>query len=59
VHLDELVAVAERLSNPHIVLMHTSQIYGPAEAREILRRRCPPELFARISLLAPEHGPWL
>ncbi len=59
VHLDELLAVAERFRNQHIVLMHTSQIYGPAEAREILRRRCPPELLARVSLLAPEHGPWL
>jgi ribonuclease Z len=59
VHLDELLAVAERLHNPHILLMHTSQIYGPAEAREILRRRCPPELLARINLLAPAQGPWL
>jgi ribonuclease Z len=59
IHLDELLEVHERLRNPHIVLMHTSQIYSPSEAQEILRRRCPPDLFARIALFAPEHGSWL
>jgi ribonuclease Z len=59
IHLDELLEAAPRLHNRHIVLMHTSQIYAPGEAREILRRRCPPDLFARIALLAPEQGPWL
>lgn len=59
IHLDELLAESERFRNQHLVLMHTSQIYSPAEAREILRRRCPRELFERIALLAPEHGSWL
>jgi ribonuclease Z len=59
IHLDELLEVGHLLRNPHIVLMHTSQIYAPSEAREILRRRCPAELFARIALFAPAQGSWL
>jgi ribonuclease Z len=59
IHLDELLEVASLFRNQHIVLMHTSQIYGPREAREILRRRCPPDLLARIALFAPEQGSWL
>jgi ribonuclease Z len=59
IHLDELLEVGHLLQNQQIVLMHTSQIYAPGEAREILRRRCPAELFARIALFAPEHGSWL
>jgi ribonuclease Z len=59
IHLDELLAVSERFRNEHLVLMHTSQIYSPAEAHDILRRRCPPELHRRVALLAPQHGSWL
>jgi ribonuclease Z len=59
VHLDELVAVAERFENEHLVLMHTSQIYQPSEARAILQKRLPASLFARTSLLAPERGSYL
>jgi len=59
VHLDELVAAAERFENEHIVLMHTSQIYAPREAREILARRCPRHLLKRIVLFAPQRGMWL
>ncbi len=59
VHLDEILAAADRFENEHIVLMHTSQIYSPREAREILARRCPAHLHQRIKLLAPERGTWL
>jgi ribonuclease Z len=59
IHLDELLARAERFENEQLVLMHTSQIYSPREARAILAKRCPPELLARIVLFAPERGPWL
>ena len=59
VHLDELIAAADRFENEHIVLMHTSQIYSPREAREILARRCPKHLRDRIVLFAPERGIWL
>lgn len=59
IHLDELIEAHARFENEHIVLMHPSQIYSPREAREILARRCPPNLLARIKLLAPERGGYL
>jgi ribonuclease Z len=59
IHLDELIERADRFENEHLVLMHTSQIYTPAEAREIVYKRVPPELAVRISILAPRRGPWL
>jgi ribonuclease Z len=59
IHLDELLEMADRFRNEHLVLMHTSQIYSPADAREILKRRCPPALHERITLFAPKRGGWL
>jgi ribonuclease Z len=59
IHLDELLEAAPRFRNQHLVLMHTSQIYSPHEARQILQRRCPPDLLRRIVLFAPERGGWL
>jgi ribonuclease Z len=59
IHLDELLEVAERFENEHLVLMHTSQIYSPSEARAILQKRCPKALLARLQLLAPERGSYL
>ncbi len=58
IHLDELIERADQFANEHIVLMHLSQIYAPSEVRGILARRCPPELLARIQVLAPDGGPW-
>ncbi len=59
IHLDELIDVAERFENEQLVLMHISQIYSPQEAREIVAKRVPPHLAARISMLAPQRGSWL
>lgn len=59
IHLDELLEAAPRFHNEHLVLMHTSQIYSPSDARTILQRRCPPELYERIRLFAPARGGWL
>lgn len=59
IHLDELLERAALFRNQHLVLMHTSQIYTPREAREILTRRCPPALLERIVLFAPPRGGWL
>jgi ribonuclease Z len=59
IHLDELVEVVDRFQNEHIVLMHTSQIYAPQEAREILQRRCPPHFTRRVQQLLPARGRWL
>jgi len=59
IHLDELIAAADRFENEDLVLMHTSQIYSPSEAREIVTKRVPAHLAARIHLLAPQRGSWL
>jgi ribonuclease Z len=53
IHLDELLEYAERIENEHLVLMHFSQLYRPDEVREILDRRCPPDLRRRIVVFAP------
>ena len=59
IHLDELVDYVDRFRNEHVVLMYTSQIYAPHEAREILARRCPPHFTARVQQLLPARGQWL
>ncbi len=59
IHLDELLEVADRFQNEHLILMHTSQIYSPRSAREILSKRLPPRLRERTQLLAPSAGSWL
>ncbi len=58
IHLDELLKYAPEFENEALVLMHFSQLYKPAEVREILAARLPPELHARTHPLAPEAGPW-
>ncbi len=58
IHLDELIAKADAFRNQHLVLMHFSQIYKPRQVVDILRNRCPPELYARIVPLVPDAGDW-
>lgn len=59
IHLDELLPLCDRFRNQHIVLMHTSQIYTPSEAREILLRRCPSSFTDRVQQLLPGRGSWI
>jgi ribonuclease Z len=58
IHLDELVPRVDSFHNEQIVLMHTSQIYSPSEAREILLRRCPKSFTDRVQQLVPSRGNW-
>jgi len=58
IHLDDLIERADKFENEHLVLMHFSQIYRPDEIRELLRRRCPPGLYARIVPFAPSENIW-
>jgi ribonuclease Z len=58
VHLDELMAYAHRFRNRHLVLMHFSQIYSPADVHAILSRRCPPGMAERLIAFAPLDGDW-
>lgn len=58
VHLDEILERADSFANEYLVLMHFSQLYTPREVVEILERRCPPELFARIIPFVPDEPHW-
>lgn len=55
IHLDELLERMDEFHNRHLVLMHFSQIYQPAEVRDILRARCPGHLHQRIVPFAPKR----
>jgi ribonuclease Z len=58
VHLDELIEKASLFENEALVLVHFSQLYSPAEVHSILRRRCPPGLWERVVVFAPQRGSW-
>jgi ribonuclease Z len=57
VHLDELIARADRLQNEAILLTHFSARYGPREIKDILAARLPPGLRERVTPLLP-HPTW-
>jgi ribonuclease Z len=58
IHLDELIERADRFENEAVVLMHFSQLYRPREVKDILARRLPPSLRARVVALAPDREHW-
>lgn len=57
-HLDELLARADRFQNEALVLMHFSQIYRPSHVHEVLATRLPESLRARTLAFAPAEGDW-
>ncbi|MFN7133418.1 MAG: MBL fold metallo-hydrolase, partial [Myxococcales bacterium] len=57
-HLDELLARAERVRCEAVVLMHFSQSYPPAEVHALLAQRLPPSLAGRVQAFAPASGNW-
>ena len=58
IHLDELIERADRFENQAVVLMHFSQLYQPADVRQILERRLPPALRARVVPFLPPGDHW-
>ena len=58
IHLDEILERADTFQNEHLVLMHFSQLYQPAEVHEILKRRVPAHLQERLVVCAPQRGAW-
>lgn len=57
VHLDEIIARPELFeANEHLLFTHQSARYGSREAAEICRRRLPPELARRVTLLGLPHS---
>ncbi|MEZ4365649.1 MAG: MBL fold metallo-hydrolase [Kofleriaceae bacterium] len=57
IHLDELIARADAFANDHIVLMHFSGVYRPAEIGPLLDRRLPADLRRRVIPFVPV-GDW-
>lgn len=58
IHLDELLPLLPHIQAQHIVLMHFSQLYNPADVHRILTERLSPADRARVVALAPQTGTW-
>jgi ribonuclease Z len=58
IHLDELIERAHLFHNQALVLMHFSQLYRPDEVRDILARRLPESLRARVQAFTPDGREW-
>jgi ribonuclease Z len=58
IHLDELIERAALFHNDHVVMMHISQLYRPDEVQEIVDRRVPPPLRAKIIPFVPDRSGW-
>ncbi|MDY7231704.1 MBL fold metallo-hydrolase [Hyalangium rubrum] len=58
VHLDEIIARADRFQNEALVLMHFSQAYPPTAVHDIIRQRVPPALLERVRVFAPDTSRW-
>jgi len=51
IHLDEVVARAERFDNEALLFTHRSARYGVRQVQEILQKRLPSSLYDRVTLL--------
>jgi ribonuclease Z len=58
IHLDEILARAERFQNEALVLMHFSQAYHPDEVHSVIQARVPESLRERLRIFAPTSGRW-
>jgi ribonuclease Z len=57
-HLEEVLARAERFQNEALVLMHFSQAYSPEEVHAVVQARLPEVLRERVRVFAPASGRW-
>lgn len=58
IHLDEIIERADAFHNDAIVMMHCSQLYRPSEVADILDKRVPPALRARLIPFVPAVDHW-
>jgi ribonuclease Z len=58
IHLEEIVARADRFQNEALVLMHFSQAYSPDEVHAAIQARVPERLRERLRVFAPTSGRW-
>jgi ribonuclease Z len=55
IHIDEIVANADKFENKHIVLMHFSARYSNDEIQTLVDEKLPASLRERVHLLLPEQ----
>ena len=58
IHLDEVIERADQFANPHVVMMHFSQLYRPDEITGILDARLPAELRRKVIPFIPAGAHW-
>lgn len=58
IHLDEVIARADRFAGAHVVMMHFSQLYRPDEIPGILDARLPPGLRRKVIPFIPAGAHW-
>lgn len=58
IHLDELIAQAERFRNERLVLMHFSQHYTPSQVHRIVKQKTQGRFSCQVVPLAPSKGQW-
>lgn len=54
IHFDDIAEFADRFENQMIVLTHFSRRYSRSEIHELIRKRCPASIRARVRLALPE-----
>lgn len=57
IHLDELAALADRLTCEHLLINHVSARHSPSEARRLVEERLPAELAARTQVMVSRIRP--
>jgi ribonuclease Z len=50
-HVTELAGLLEKMNNEHVIITHLTQRTGPGEAKSLLRKNLPAELYEKVVLL--------
>ncbi len=50
-HLSEFAGLLEKMRNEHIIITHLTQRTGPGEAKSLLRKALPAEVYRRVTVL--------
>jgi ribonuclease Z len=50
-HVTEFAGLLEKMNNQHIIITHLTQRTGPGEAKSLLRKNLPAEIYNKVTLL--------
>jgi ribonuclease Z len=50
-HVTEFAGLLEKMNNQHVIITHLTQRTGPGEAKALLRKNLPAELYEKVVLL--------